>query len=128
VEILPVSSHPNNLTNSQENGAPVFHALPKGYPQRHMYKNPKIDADSCQVDMAALKSTYLGKRSAYLKDEKTLAQVVVYADQDRHEALHALKPECKDEPTFRAIQGSLGTKRRKKRSLSFDYERVVFTD
>lgn len=54
--------------------------------------------------------------------------MVVYADQDRHEALNALKPERKDEPTFRAVQGSLGAKRRKKRSLSFDYERVVFTD
>lgn len=30
------------------------HSMPRGYPQKHMYKHPKIDAERCQVSVDAV--------------------------------------------------------------------------
>ena len=88
-----------------------------------MYKPPKIDERRCQIEVAA-EHGYLGSYEAHAV---TLEATTVYADQRQAHLATALAEHSgrKDLPRLRS---NLNLKRRKKRSLSAEFDTLVFED
>lgn len=60
-------------TNQQLKGETALHGMPRGYPQKHMYKQPKISARYFQASVD--KTTYRGSSKRYSENE-----LLVYRD------------------------------------------------
>jgi hypothetical protein len=80
--------------------------MPKGYPQRHMYKPPKIDPVKFQMNVTH--DQFKGSKSRYYEERKE-KELLVYQNQAKE-----VPPET--------------LTKRKKRSMSEEFETLKFKD